>query len=258
MYSGAAYPRDLGLSAAGRPRHAGCDEGDRRGHGGHDDRNEELPMNAQQIRAVIGAKKNSTTSVTKKAKGVSSAFSTKTSIFVTPDPTPKEIDDQVTAVDKAETLAGTRARGSVSTRNVARTALWALLDKGRVYVQGLANGAATPEEAKAIIEASGYDVAQPGNRQKPLLKAAKGEVPNSVKLTANLKALTNDTQRKHFVNWQYTADGGKTFIDLPSTPKGKTTVLNLTPLATYGFRVSWTNSDGILQDWSPLVSFVIH
>lgn len=215
-------------------------------------------MNAQQIRAIIGANKANTTSVTGRAKSVSVAFTTKSTVFVNPDPAPKTIDDQVATVDKAETLAATRVRGSISARNVARTALWALLDKGRVYVQGLADGAATPEQARAIIEASGYVVAQSTGHQKPLLKVAKGLVPNSVALVANLKALTNNTKRKHFVNWQYTADGGKTFVDLPSTPKGKTTVLNLTLLATYGFRVSWTNSDGILQDWSPLVSFVIH
>ncbi len=65
-------------------------------------------------------------------------------------------------------------------------------------------------------------------------------------------------QRKRFFNWQSTGDGGKTFVTLPSTPKSKTTVANLPPLTTYGFRVCVTNSDGVMGEWSQIVSFLVH
>ena len=64
-------------------------------------------------------------------------------------------------------------------------------------------------------------------------------------------------RRKTFFNWQYTADGGKTFVTLPSTPRARTTVSGLTALSTYGFRVSVTNSDGVAGEWSQIVSFLV-
>jgi hypothetical protein len=66
------------------------------------------------------------------------------------------------------------------------------------------------------------------------------------------------TARKSFVNWQCTGDGGATFTTLPSTPKSKTSVANLTPLTTYGFRVSVTGSDGVAGPWSQVISFLVH
>ncbi len=65
-------------------------------------------------------------------------------------------------------------------------------------------------------------------------------------------------KKKTCCNWQYTADGGKTFVNAPSTPTGKTLVSGLTPLTAYGFRVSVTGSNGVAGEWSPLVTFVVH
>jgi hypothetical protein len=79
-----------------------------------------------------------------------------------------------------------------------------------------------------------------------------------VALKANARALAGRTSKKTFFNWQMTSDGGKTFTNLPSTPKAQTSVANLTPLATYGFRVSVTNSDGAAGEWSQIVSFLVH
>jgi hypothetical protein len=39
---------------------------------------------------------------------------------------------------------------------------------------------------------------------------------------------------------------------------GKPSVANLTPLTTYGFRVAVTSSSGIMGEWSPIVSLLVH
>jgi hypothetical protein len=77
-----------------------------------------------------------------------------------------------------------------------------------------------------------------------------------VDLDANATALGAAGRKKSCFNWQFTADG-KTYVTLPPTPTCKTSVSNLTPLATYGFRVSVTGSSGIAGEWSQTVSFLV-
>ena len=69
-------------------------------------------------------------------------------------------------------------------------------------------------------------------------------------------ALARQGKRKTFFNWQSTVDG-KTFVSLPSTPLSKTTLADLTPLTTYGFRVSVTGSNGVMGPWSQVVAFLV-
>jgi hypothetical protein len=142
---------------------------------------------------------------------------------------------------------------------VALAALIGMLEAWLVYVQGIAGAAPTYEQAVSIIEAAGLTVAAVPSYTKPLLAASQAVPGGPVLLVANVGALVGkeNGKRKTQINWECTADGGKTFVTLPSTPKGKTTVTALTPLATYGFRVSFTNSDGVMQAWSQIVSFLV-
>ena len=77
-------------------------------------------------------------------------------------------------------------------------------------------------------------------------------------LAAFAKLLGGAGTKKSCLNWQLTSDGGKTFVNLPSTPKAKTTVTGLTPAMTYGFRASVTGSDGTIGAWSQVVSLIVH
>jgi hypothetical protein len=76
-------------------------------------------------------------------------------------------------------------------------------------------------------------------------------------LIANAGVLTAGLKGGYFFNWDSTLDG-KTFTVLPSTPKSKTSVANLTPLTTYGFRVSVTDSTGTPGQWSQIIYFLVH
>jgi hypothetical protein len=153
-------------------------------------------------------------------------------------------------------VARTRAKGTAKARNVQLGILVGMLEAELTYVQGCADKRSTPDEAAATIEAAALSVARVGDHAKALLAVTQGATSGSVDLDAYAKALTGGKQRKTFFNWQCTSDM-KTFVSLPSTPKHKTSVANLTPLTTYGFRVSVTNSDGIVGEWSQVVGFLV-
>ena len=212
----------------------------------------------KHARAVIKANRKNTNSVRGRAKAMSAGFTNNAALFATPDPTPKELDDQTTTLDAAETKAGTRVKGSASARNSERNKLYALLVRGRTYTQGIADAAPTLDDAVKIIEAAGLFVQIVTVPHKAILTAKQGPEPGTVDLYANATALGAAGHMKTFFNWSYTSDGGKTYIALPSTPKAKTSVANLTPLTTYGFRVSVTFSDATTGAWSQTVTFLVH
>ena len=201
--------------------------------------------------------KDNTVSVTGKAKGMAGGFDANPSMFLNPDPTSAALLAQVAMVDKAESVAATRVKGSAAARNVERGTLASMLETGRLYIQNTADKRPSYADAVKVILAGALTVGLTPKRNKPMLAAKPGAVPNSVDLDANVKLLTGGSKKKASFNWQMTTDG-KTFTTLPSTPRGRTTVQNLTPLTTVGFRVCITNSSGIMEAWSQVVEILVH
>ncbi len=211
-----------------------------------------------RARAKLQIKKRQTASVQGRAKAVRDGLTAnKLGKFGSPNPTPTLIDGQITTLDKAESLARTRAAGAASARNVERTALVGLLETALTYVQQIADASATYDEAVAVIEAAGMLVAIVPQHNKQILEIKQGPQSGSAVLSAFARLLGAGGHTKAFFNWQQTSDG-KTFINLPSTPKAKTTVTGLTPLATYGFRVSVTKADGTTGEWTQIFYFIVH
>ncbi len=211
-----------------------------------------------RARAVMKCDRENTASVTGTAKAMTTGIGNHPSTFATPNPPLNIIENQTQVVETAETVARTRAKGTAAARNVQRSILVGLLEAGVMYVQQVADACPTIEASIATIQAAGLTVALVPRRVKPLLNVTHGPTPGSVVLDANAKQLGAGGRRKTFFNWQYTGDGGKTFVNAPSTPKSKTSISGLTPLTSYGFRVSVTNSDGVAGEWSPLVTFIVH
>jgi hypothetical protein len=211
-----------------------------------------------RARAVMNVDTRSPNEVTGKAKGMNQGIGGNVPLFPTPSPPLSAIMAQTVVVEKASVLATTRAKGTAKARNVQLRILVGLLEAEVLYVQSIADASATPDQAAATIEAAGLTVALVGQYAKPVLAAKQGAVPGGVILEANKRILTGGSQKKSFFNWSYTADGGKTWLALPSTPKVTTSLANLVPLSTYGFRVSLTSSDGIPGEWSQPVFFIVH
>jgi len=213
---------------------------------------------ANRARAVLRVKKQNTVSVTGRAKAARDGLASDTTKFGAANPAPTAIDAQITVVEKAEDQARKRTPGAAAARNVQRSLLVGMLEKVLTFVHGVADTSATREDAVATILAAGLLVATPPQSRKQILAAKQAAQSGNVLLIAFAKLLGAAGKKKSCLNWQQTMDGGKTWINLPSTPKAKTTVTGLTPGMTYGFRASVTRSDGTLGEWSQMVTILVH
>ena len=88
------------------------------------------------------------------------------------------------------------------------------------------------------------------SRNKPDLATKPGAVTGSVNLTAKATARANANE------WQYSLDGGKTSMNLPTTTRSTTTVQNLTPGTTVAFRQRALTTLG-LADWGQPVTTLV-
>jgi hypothetical protein len=86
---------------------------------------------------------------------------------------------------------------------------------------------------------------------KPALAVKPGTVTGAVKVVAKATAGAKINE------WQYSTDGGKTWIDVPPTSMATTTIQNLTPATTVMFRQRVFTKSG-LSDWGQLVSALIN
>jgi hypothetical protein len=168
--------------------------------------------------------------------------------FPTPAPTLAAVTAAIDALANAETTALTRAKGAAAVRNEKLTALVALLRQLVRYVQNVADVSA--ENGTSIIESAGMSVKKAAVRKPRVFGAATGPVSGSAKLVA-----PSSGQRASY-EWQYSVDGGKTWVVAPVTLQAKTTILGLTPGATVTFRYRGVTKTGE-GDWSQLITFIV-
>jgi hypothetical protein len=151
------------------------------------------------------------------------------------------VNAAISALHTAEAAALTRAKGAVATRNEKRAALVSLLEQLRAYVQARAD--ATPENGASIIESAGMAVRKVATHPARTFTAKAGAVSGSVTLYAKSVG-----DRAAYM-WEYSTDGGKTWLALPPTLQAKTTVTGLTPGSSVEFRYRAVTKTGA-ADWS--------
>jgi hypothetical protein len=155
----------------------------------------------------------------------------------------------MTALGVSESAALARTKGSVATRNENRAVLVSELELVKAAVQKIAD--ANPENALSIIQSAGMSIRKTATRKKRVFEALPGPVSGSVKVV-----VPSAGQRVAYA-WQYSTDGGKTWVDLPITVQAKTAVSNLQPLTTVSFRYRTAGKAGE-TDWSAAISIVVH
>jgi predicted phage tail protein len=165
--------------------------------------------------------------------------------FPSPTPTLAQVGAAITALNTAETATLTRVKGSVATRNTARVTLHTLLQQLKGHVQNAAD--ADPENAASIIQSAGMAVRKSPVRPPRVFGATPGPVAGSVKLVAAAAA------RRAAYEWEYSTDGGKTWVTAPPTLQAKTTVTGLPSGTAVLFRARAVTKTGA-QDWSAAVS----
>ena len=168
--------------------------------------------------------------------------------FPTPTPTLAAVTAAIAQLQIAETAALGRAKGTAATRNEKRTALVALLELLRAYVQSVAD--ATPENGASIIGGAGLAVRKSPTHAARVFTAKTGTVSG----TATLYAKSAGARAAYL--WEYSTDGGKTWVAAPVTVQAKTTVVGLTPGATVQFRYQPVSKAGE-GDWSQTVSLLV-
>ena len=148
----------------------------------------------------------------------------------------------------AETAAQSRIKGAVTTRNEKHTALVAILQQLRAEIQAVAD--ANVENGASIIESAGVAVRKVPVRAPRAFEAKPGAVSGTVKLVAKSAGTRSSYE------WQYSTDGGKTWVIAPATMQAKTTVLGLAPSATVQFRYRPVTKVGE-GDWSQTVVLIV-
>ena len=165
-----------------------------------------------------------------------------------PNPTLLILKSQIDTLGTKEALAKARSTGAVADRDTAMKVVAVSLNSERAYVESVCN--ADPTNALTVAQDAGMSLRVVPTREKPPLAAKAGKVSGSVFLAAKATkgAKTN--------NWQYSADGGKTWVDVPATTKASTTVSSLTPGTTVEFRQRIVTKAGV-ADWGQPISHIV-
>jgi hypothetical protein len=182
-----------------------------------------------------------------RAHAIVDAMSNNATIFKNPTPVLTVASSHIDDLDSANTLAQSRAKGTASARDEKKAIVIADMHQLHGYVQALAN--ATPAQAEAIALAAAMTLRKPRVTHKSDL-AVKHVVSGTVHVIAKA------TKGSHAYQWQSSADGGKTWTDLPVTLQAHTVVSGLLPGTTVTFRHRAVLKTGA-TDWGQAVSAIV-
>jgi hypothetical protein len=163
-------------------------------------------------------------------------------------PTLAAVTAATSELQAAETAALSRAKGTATVRNEKRGALVVLLAQLKAYIQAQADAA--PENGASIIQSAGIGTRKTMPRRPRVFGAKRGAVSGTAHLVAPQAA------RRASYEWQYSTDGGKTWIAMPPTLQANASVSGLQAGSTVQFRYRSVTKGGP-TDWSPSVSLSV-
>jgi hypothetical protein len=178
---------------------------------------------------VVLHKPRAVTGIISLAQAIEAAMSANATTFPSPSPALVLYQSDITALVAAQTLARTRAKGAVQTRNAKLAVVVADTNQLRAYVEAVAE--ANPATAAAIANSAGMDVRKPSVRTKNDVNVKQGPASGAVIVTAKVGTLKRSSHE-----WEYSTDGGKTWVAVTATVQAKTTITGLTPATSVLFR----------------------
>jgi hypothetical protein len=209
----------------------------------------------RRIRVVLNLSKTNAPALLAKSRAVYHGLDSDKTTFSAPNPTLPVFLVHIDDLDSAEQATATKTKGTVAIRNTKRDFVVTDMESQRMYVQSLCD--ANPERAVAIATAAGMAIGKPPAHSKPVLAVKPGSKPGAVLLVANATLLVGrGVHKRAAFNWQFSADGGKTWVGAPSTPLASTEIDNLTPMTTYAFRVCVTVAK-VTGEWSQAVTALV-
>jgi hypothetical protein len=206
-----------------------------------------LDINPTRPLAVLNVDGMSAPSLIQRAQGIVTAM-TGNPLFPSPTPTLAEVSAGISALTVAETAAQARTRGAAALRNEKRLGLVAQLQTLRTYVQNVAD--ANPSLAASIIEGAGFGLRKKTARARQVFSARQGPVSGSLKVLA----ATAGTRAAY--EWQYSTDGGMSWIAMPPTTQAHTTLSGLVPQTSIELKVRAVTPTGV-EDWTAPISIVV-
>ncbi|HEX3346003.1 MAG TPA: hypothetical protein VHS09_15575, partial [Polyangiaceae bacterium] len=154
-----------------------------------------------------------------------------------PTPTLAQLDAAIIALATSEAATLTRAKGTVAPRNTARKALVKLLQQLKGYVQTAAD--ADEENGATIIASAGIAVRKTPVRVARVFAAAEGPTTGSATLVAGAAA------KRASYEWEYSPDGGKTWMLATPTLQARTVISGLTAGTAVQFRYRGVTKTGV-------------
>ena len=168
--------------------------------------------------------------------------------FPNPTPTLAAVTAALATLSNAETAALARTKGAVLSRNGARASLVTMLKQLQGSIQAAAD--ADAENSAAMIASAGIAVRKTAVRPPRSFQATTGAVSGSAKVVVPAAA------HRASYDWQYSTDGGKTWVAAPSTLGARTTIMGLPAGTTAQFRVRALTKSGE-GDWSQPTSLLV-
>jgi hypothetical protein len=176
------------------------------------------------------------------------AAMTGNAFFPSPNPPLAQVTAAINALDAAQSATKSRAPGTVAARDAARRTLTVTLRTLKGYVQQVAD--AVPEQSETVITSARMSTRRVPVRSKAPFSARPGAVSGS----AHLLARSAGTRASY--EWEWSSDGGKTWIAATPSLQAKTTITGLPVGASCQFRYRPVLKTGP-ADWSQPVTLVV-
>jgi hypothetical protein len=199
---------------------------------------------------VVLRRQHSVASVLALAKTIATGIAGNPGDFPSPTPPLVQFNSDISALETAQTDALTRAKGAVQARDAKLAFVITDLNQLRTYVEKVAD--ADPANGLAIANAAGMGIRKLPTTKKNDLNVKAGKVSGTLTISARV-----GTKQKVAHDWEYSTDGGKTWITMPSTTQAKTTLIGLTPGTTVNIRHRELTSKGAADWGSPVPMFVV-
>jgi hypothetical protein len=168
--------------------------------------------------------------------------------FPSPNPPLSTVTASVDGLESAQAATKTRAPGSVAVRNTARKPVLDQVHQLFAYVQQVADAA--PDQAEAIIASAGLRSRTYVTAPKPPFAVSSGPVSGSARLAMKAAA------RRAAYDWEYSLDGGKTWVAAATTLQARTVVSALPVATSVTFRARAVIKGGA-ADWCQPLSLVV-
>jgi len=181
-----------------------------------------------------------------KVTAIANAMAANKTAFPSPIPALATVTAHIAALTAAQAAIHAHT-GTVAERETTRKVVIADAHQLRVYVQQQVN--ANPEQASVIAEDATMTLRKPSTRHK-------SDLVTKQTVTGSVKGVAKATKGGRSYGWQYSTDGGKTWLSVLPTTQANVTIHGLQSGLLTSFRQRAVTKAGPTE-WSQPVSALV-